>query len=147
MLNIRLMRKEDCAQVASIERENFSEPWSEDAFEESVDKQEYCFLVAEKNSFIVGYAGMYFAADEGNITTIAVAEPFRGQRIATMLLQELEQNAIRKGTTRICLEVRISNTDAIALYHKAGYQEDGTRKNFYRLPTEDALLMSKTMIN
>jgi ribosomal-protein-alanine N-acetyltransferase len=69
------------------------------------------------------------------------------QGIATKLLNQLLQDAKKKKTARILLEVRVSNIAACALYQKVGFEIDGRRKNYYPTNTvlrEDALLMSLT---
>ena len=69
---IRSMRAEDAAKVASLEAEIFSQPWSENAFLDSLCLPDTIFLVAEESGVIQGYIGMYLAADEGEITNVAV---------------------------------------------------------------------------
>ena len=113
--------------LAEIERACFHAPWSENALREELGKG--LFLVAEdQNQTVCGYVGCQTVLDEGYITNVAVSPGFRRQGIGRLLIQALTERA--------------SNAPAIALYTAAGYEPVGRRKNFYRSPTEDAILMT-----
>ena len=90
---------------------------------------------------VAGYCGIYLAADEGEITNVAVAAAYRRHKIAEMLLQETMAKAREKGAERIFLEVRSRNDPAIKLYLKSGFRQIGMRKNYYTAPDDDALVM------
>jgi len=85
------------------------------------------------------------AADEGNLVSIGVDDEFREMGIATTLLDIIYEMALERGVTSINLEVRESNVPAISLYEKEGFEAVGKRKNFYRNPTEDAILYIKKL--
>jgi ribosomal-protein-alanine N-acetyltransferase len=135
------MTQSDIAQVAAIEQTAFSQPWSEHAFLESLANESTCFLVAEEERAIAGYAGMYLSFEEGEITNVAVAERFRKNGVGEALIRKLLLDAPALGVDRIMLEVRISNEPAIRLYEKCGFHRIGTRKGFYDFPKEDADIM------
>ncbi len=141
---IRPYKKGDERAIAEIEKECFSIPWSENAINEAVANGTV-FLVAEKSFRIVGYVSMNTALDEGYINNIAVKGDFRRQGIADRLLNSLYKKAEKLNLAFLSLEVRASNKNAISLYQKAGYKNMGIRKNFYEKPTEDAIIMTKTM--
>lgn len=143
MVNIRLMTKDDLSSVASIERNIFSIPWSEKAFEDSLKNDNTIYVVTEKDGDIAGYCGIYISFNEGNITNVAVLPECRRQGIAENMLMYILALAKEKGITDIILEVRETNVSAIALYEKIGFKEAGIRKNFYQKPTENALIMWK----
>lgn len=135
------MTTEDVHQAALIEKECFSEPWSEQGFVDGM-KNSAIFLVAEtEQGDIAGYIGMYVSRPEGEITNVAVAHAMRGIGIGEALVCAMQQWAAEHGVERIVLEVRVSNDPAIHIYNKAGFKTIGVRKNFYRLPTEDAGIM------
>ncbi len=131
------MRAEDVPQVAQLELENFSEPWSEAQLYELLERPEYCYLVAVEGGIVLGYAGMVVVGEEGQITNIATAKAARRRGIGTVLLEQLIAEGERRGAGAFSLEVRDSNVPAIALYERMGFQLAGVRKNFYRKPTED----------
>lgn len=129
--------------VAAIERECFSQPWSEDMIAEELynDNASYIVAVAEDGT-VVGYAGLQAVLDEGYITNIAVKAQYREQGVASELLTAF----LRFAETRLAfltLEVRVSNQKAINLYLKHGFTQVGRRKDFYQSPKEDAILMTR----
>ena len=138
---VRKMTKEDIPQTAAIEREAFSVPWDEQGFAEAIAQEQNIFSVAECQGEIIGYCGMYTAADEGEITNVAVKEEFRKHGVGSRILAYMIRQAADKGIAGIYLEVRSSNEVAQKLYRKYGFLAVGTRKNFYRKPDEDAIVM------
>ncbi|MCI8409140.1 MAG: ribosomal protein S18-alanine N-acetyltransferase [Lachnospiraceae bacterium] len=142
-MNIRYMKKEDLDQVWGIEQTLFSKPWSKQDFLDALSKEENIYIVAEDKEQILGYCGIWGVAGEGQITNVAVKKEYQGKGIATSLFCDV----LKKGETKelhvYTLEVRVSNNRAIHLYEKMGFVSAGVRKNFYELPTEDAVIMWK----
>ena len=130
-------------ELAEIEKLCFSRPWSYEALAEELSNPLAVFFVAEHDGRAVGYAGMHHILDEGYITNIAVHPDFRRQGFATALIRELDGYADQNDLARLTLEVRASNSVAIAIYRHAGFDDDGVRTGFYENPTEDALILSK----
>ena len=90
---------------------------------------------------VLGYGLVRAVLDEGCLEKIAVDPAWRRQGVAAELLAAF----LRFGRAHLAfltLEVRASNTPAVALYQKLGFQEVGRRRNYYREPTEDALLLT-----
>ena len=143
MVKIRPMTMDDVIQVAEIEQECFTTPWSLNSFEQAVHMNHTIFLVAEVVGEIVGYCGILYVLDEGNITNIAVRDSYRGKGIGRKLMEEAMKIANNNNVFHFLLEVRRSNKLAIALYESLGFVEEGIRKNFYQHPTEDAFIMWK----
>lgn len=143
MIQTRYMREEDLSWVARIERENFSIPWSENAFLESLQKDYTLYVVAEENGEILGYCGLYQACNEGEIVNVAVDGRARRRGVATKLLEFLLFESVKREIDQWFLEVRKSNEPAIALYKSFGFVEAGIRKNFYEKPREDGIVMWK----
>ena len=100
-------------------------------------------LAAVLGEEVVGFAGMQQVLDEGYITNIAVAESCRRKGLGRAMLGALIDHCRESGASFLTLEVRQSNAPAIALYESMGFLPEGRRKNFYRQPTEDAILMTK----
>lgn len=131
--------------VFEIEKECFSSPWSEDGIRSELENSNARFFVAEYNGDVLGYAGMHTVCGECYIANIAVHGTYRKKGIASTLLEKLEETAKKENGEFITLEVRKSNENAIRLYSRLGYKEVGVRKNYYSKPTEDAVLMTKTI--
>lgn len=138
------MCEDDITEIAEIEKECFSTPWSEDALRNELENDGAIFLTAKTGGEIAGYLGMHTVLDECYIANVAVKNKFRRRGVGFKLLDSAEKAALDKGCSFISLEVRVSNTPAINLYEKRGYISQGQRKNFYSNPTENALIMTKT---
>lgn len=144
MVEIIRMVRQHIPSVALIERECFGEcAWSENALETSLDADGSNFFVALCDGEIAGYVGMNCVLDEGYITNVAVSGSYRRKGVADKLINALDECMNDLNLSFISLEVRVSNNPAIALYEKNGYKNLGVRKAFYRLPTEDAYIMTK----
>ena len=133
------------AQIARLERECFSSPWSETALLEELSNPQAHFLCAVCDGVVAGYIGVQEIVGEAYITNIAVFSNFRRQGIGEKLLQSAQNGATERECVLITLEVRKSNVPAIALYEKYGFKTVGERKNFYVSPKEDALIMTKDL--
>ena len=101
------------------------------------------YIVAKENDNVAGYAGMYLSFEEGNITNVAVNPLSRRKGIGEKIVRDILNRAYEKGVRDVFLEVRETNSVAIALYEKIGFKEEGIRKNFYDKPRENALIMWK----
>lgn len=132
-------------ELEKLERICFSRPWSRKMLAEELENQCAAFLVAEDSvsGRVLGYAGLMVVADEGYITNVAVFPEYRRQGIAAQILQVFVQFAEANRLAFLTLEVRPSNAAAIALYQGFGFEEVGRRKNYYDLPKEDALILTK----
>ncbi len=130
--------------LAALESACFSTPWSAAALAEELDNPCAVFRVAlDAAGAVCGYVGMHHLGDEGYITNVAVSPAARRQGVARALLAALDAYAAAQMLCRVTLEVRVSNTAAIALYEGAGYTRDAVRPAFYRHPTEDAAIYSR----
>ena len=144
-MNIVVMQERHLAALAEIERACFHAPWSENMLREELGKG--IFLVAEQDGRTAGYVGCQTVLDEGYITNVAVSPDFRRQGIARALIAGAASRKPREnGLAFVTLEVRESNAPAIALYTGAGFAPVGKRKNFYSNPTENAVLMTISLI-
>ena len=140
---IRKMQTEDLTQVCEIEKDNFSIPWSEKSFSESMERDDTVFLVACEDEEITGYVGCYCIAGTGEITNVAVKATHRRKGIGGLLLEKLYEEGAVLDVQEFFLEVRESNEAAIGLYSRQGFVKEGIRKNFYEKPVENALIMWK----
>lgn len=140
---IRKMQPEDLLQVCEIEKDNFSVPWSEKSFKDSMERTDTVFLVAIEDAQVAGYIGCYCIAGTGEITNVAVKETHRRKGIGGMLLEKLFEEGVILNTHEFFLEVRESNEAAIGLYSRQGFVKEGIRKKFYEKPVENAVIMWK----
>lgn len=129
--------------IAELEKLCFSQPWSYDALAEELKNDTAFFHVAETDGVVSGYVGLHIVCGQAFITNIAVLPQYRRMGVAKKLLNSLFITAEKFDLEFISLEVRPSNTPAINLYKSFGFEEIGMRKNFYRNPNEDALIMTK----
>ena len=132
---------DDVKDIANIENNSFSTPWSEKAIRESMDAGTI-FYVACLNNKIVGYMGLSKIVGEGYVTNIAVLPEYRRLGIGEKILGYVIDNT-KAELEFISLEVRVSNIAAISLYEKFGFERTGLRKRFYTNPQEDAIIMTK----
>lgn len=142
---IREALETDIDDIAFIEEECFSAPWSKKSIFESFSHTPWHFFVACFQNKVVGYGGVYLILDEGQISNIAVLPRFRSRGIGKAILDKISEYCIAKDCERITLELRKSNFVARALYEKSGFVEVGERPNFYSSPTENAILMDKRL--
>lgn len=138
---IRDADRSHCGAIAAAETKIFSDPWSESSVSSMVVDGGGIVTVAEAGNELLGYAVASLAADEGEILRIAVLPEHRGGGIGRALLSAVTENLRTKGVASVFLEVRESNHPARSLYLSAGFEECGRRKNYYRDPSEDAVLM------
>ena len=140
-----IVKMKEChvSAVAALEKICFSDPWSENSVASELKNKLALWLVAEEEGTVAGYIGSQTCGDESDVMNVAVHPDFRRRGIAEALVNSLvtELNAI--GSRCLTLEVRVSNVPAVSLYEKLGFAEIGRRKNYYRNPREDALILRK----
>ena len=163
MGRVRLAAESDLDQMAAIEAVSIPDGWSRKAFFDALKNDQALLMVltqgeasgdlvsakerssgdfsAGQEETVLAYLLCYFAADEGEIVSIACYPEARRQGCATELLTEFEKKARDLGLRGIFLEVRKSNVPAICLYERNGFASVGLRPRFYRHPVEDALLL------
>ena len=136
--------KEHIAQIEALENECFSCPWTAQQIESQLKGERNEFIAAvSDDGTVYGYVGMMYILDEGYIANVAVSPQMRKQGIADALIERLCEICDEHELAFVTLEVRAGNVPAISLYSKHGFEEVGRRKNYYDLPKEDAILMTK----
>ena len=140
MIEIVRMNESHVSAVAELERQNFSEPWPDIAVRGELTNKLALWLVALEDGEVVGYVGSQTVLQEADMMNIAAADTHRRQGIARLLVEELIRQL---DAYQLTLEVRASNAPAISLYEALGFQQVGLRKNYYRKPKEDALILRK----
>lgn len=145
-VTIDLMKKEDIDQVLAIEQDSFSMPWSRNLFlSEFRSPLVSSLLVALADSperTVIGYIVFWNVSDEMHILNLAVASGLRRQGIARKLVLAALKRASGRGAQRAFLEVRASNAAAHKFYSDLGFTGTAVRRDYYELPTEDAIVMT-----
>ena len=142
--NLRPLRVNDIPQVMEIEERVFPLPWPAYAYEYELTRNalSHCYALERAGEQLVGYGCFWLIVDEAHISTLAVAERWRGQGLGELLVLAMIHEALGKKAAKVTLEVRPSNQSALALYAKFGLQVVGRRKRYYRDNQEDALIMT-----
>jgi ribosomal-protein-alanine N-acetyltransferase len=130
LMRLRRMRFEDLPTVLQIEAKNYNFPWSEQIFEECLKATNYNCMICEEMDNVIGYSILSIAVGESHIMNICVDPEAQGLGVGSKLLEKMIGVAKKKSET-IFLEVRPSNTAAIKLYEKRGFNEIGVRKGYY----------------
>lgn len=147
-INIVPMNADHLEELERLEKICFSRPWSRKMLAEELENQCAAFLVAEdpESRTVLGYAGVLVMADEGYITNVAVFPEYRRQGIAAQIIKVFCDFAQGNHLAFLTLEVRPTNKAAIELYRSFGFEEVGRRKNYYDLPKEDALILTRYFV-
>lgn len=133
-----IAKGEDTKKIAQMEKEYFSDAWSEKIIADEVAKERVIVIKDKEN--IVDYCIFMIAADEGEILRIAVDNKQRKKGYGKKLLSFAIDEIKRQGVISVFLEVRAANSAARALYSSVGFEEIGKRKNYYNNPKEDAII-------
>lgn len=139
------MTREHLAQVLAIEQAAYPVPWSETAFANEMNSEISVTIVAVTETSVTGFLVGWIVADQVHVANIAVETGHRRMGVGTGMMVRLLDEAVRKGCTTSSLEVRESNQAARAMYTRLGYRPVAIRKAFYSKPTEDAVVMLKTL--
>jgi ribosomal-protein-alanine N-acetyltransferase len=143
---IRPMTANDVDAVTTIEQAVFSDPWPKSAFRELLKESNRINLVSvTSEGHIAGYILAQIASDEMQVQNIAVTSEFRRQQLGAALLRRAEEDGVRLGALCSVLDVRTTNEAALGLYLSFGYRMIGRRKNYYRHPVCDALVLFRRL--
>lgn len=142
-MRIEPMTAAHVSQVAALEKECFSDPWSEKSVASELQNDLALWLVALDGETVAGYVGSQTVLGETDMMNVAVHPDYRRRGIAEKIVTTLVAELKKRGSHCLTLEVRQSNAPARALYEKLGFAHIGTRKNYYRNPREDGLILRK----
>ena len=141
---ITKMTESHVAQVAELEKVCFGNAaWSERSVASELTNELSLWIVAEEDGKVLGYVGSQTVMGETDMMNVAVHPDYRKQGIATELIVGVIGALKLRGSSCLTLEVRASNEPAKRLYKMLDFQEIGIRKNYYRNPKEDALILRK----
>lgn len=140
------LSREHLDQILSIERASFSDPWTRGMFESELDVEARGYARgAVRRRHLVGYLFAVIIPDEAHVGNVAVAPGERRRGVAQELLDQLMKDAYEAGVRRVTLEVRASNHTARKFYYKNHFIDVAIRKNYYRSPVEDAIVMYRVL--
>lgn len=142
---IRPMTAADVPSVAALEKLCFSDPWSTSSIASELDNPLSLWLVWEEDGAAAAYLGVQRVPPQADVMNVAVSPALRRRGIARALFAELERRLPE--IDELFLEVRASNSGAIALYRTLGFEQVGRRPNYYLDPREDALILRKELFH
>ena len=144
----RLASKEDLDGVLAIEEASFNNPTTREWYEGELKRPEVCFVyvLRTEDHPVAAFCAFWLVAEQAHINNLAVLPELRGRGLGTQLLAAITDEAAHLGATLLTLEVRHSNVPARRLYERAGFYQDGLRKNYYTNPVEDALILSRKTV-
>ena len=143
MIDIRSMTEDHIFAVAQLEKICFDDPWSEKSIASELQNPLSMWLVATNKDMVVGYVGSQSVMGEADMMNLAVHPDWRKKGIGEALVQALVSALREENVASLTLEVRASNEPAKRLYYRSGFSEVGRRRNYYRNPKEDALILKK----
>ena len=133
----------DATGIAKLEEEIFSDAWSYRDVQDLICTEGGMCFTAVDGDEVIAYVIGRLIAPEGEIYRVAVAPHKRQRGIGYRLLDYAVKTSKGQGLERLFLEVRSKNVPAINLYRAYGFKEIGTRKNYYKDPQDDAIVMLK----
>lgn len=142
----RAMRESDLDRVMEVERSGYPHPWTRGIFRDCL-RVGYLCEVLEIDGVLHGHGIMSIGAGEAHILNLCIRYESQRQGLGRRMLEHLLEAARRLHAHTVLLEVRPSNTAAVALYHRVGFNEVGVRKNYYPATDgrEDALIMARAL--
>lgn len=141
---LRDMQARDLDAVMVIELAAYPFPWTRGNFSDSLNSDYDCKVLHDALGKMAGYFLLMAAVDECHILNITVRPDLQGQGVGRLLFKEVKAIAVAYGLPSLLLEVRPSNSQALAVYKKMGFDQIGLRKNYYpagEQMREDALVM------
>jgi len=140
---LRAMRADDVDAVTALETDAYEFPWTLGIFRDCLRAGYECWVLALADE-VIGYAVLSVAAAEAHLLNVCIGAAHRGGGHGTRMVRRMIDLARWHHAERMFLEVRPSNTRAIALYDHIGFNEIGRRPNYYpaRRGREDAIVMA-----
>lgn len=145
MTEIKRLSEADAKAASEIEGACFSKPWSEETLATELKNPLNDFFGVFEGERLLGYIGMQSVSGETSVFNAAVLKEYRRKGFGEALVRQLVEEAEKRGSETVFLEVRSGNLPAISLYEKLGFVFCGLRKNYYSDPTENAFLMKRVL--
>lgn len=142
------MNHEDLPFVIEIENICYPNPWKLSSFQGEIENRPISnpyVVIYRPLEKIIGYIIYWHIRNEVQISNIAISPDYRQLGVAEGILRKVLLEMRLKGAEFVFLEVRPSNLPARRLYEKLGFAILGLRKGYYRSPSEDAIIMGKSL--
>lgn len=143
--SIEPMRERDLIEVVEIEETSGLNRWGYDAYRRELFTNPNSIMIVARNLLpgpaVIGFFAGWIVEDELHVNNVATHQEYRRIGIGRRLMETAIDEAGRRGVAHVILEVRASNEAAQLLYRNLGFSFVGRRRDYYRLPTEDALVM------
>jgi len=135
----------DVDAIVALEAESFTNPWSRDTLVWELRNSDVTrvYVLRDDQDVVAAFCVCWVIFDEMHVNTLAVAPGARRQGLGSILMRFAMADAVAGGATRATLEVRESNTAAIALYQRLGFSIAARRPGYYSKPDEDGLILWK----
>ena len=148
---IEKMREADLTEVVTLEEITGLNRWGYEAYKRELEKNPNSVMLVARNLWpgptVIGFFAGWMIEDELHVNNIASHPRYRQIGIGQHLMEAAMAEAQKHDVRFVLLEVRASNSVAQSLYQKLGFSLIGRRKDYYRLPTEDALVMKREFAN
>lgn len=144
-MNIKIskMTLSDLDSIKKNLTSDFDDFWNYNILKEEIESPNSKYIIAKLNNEIIGFAGIKTIMQEADIMNIVTKQSYRNQGIGTLLLENLISLSKQLKLTSLSLEVNENNLPAIHLYNKFGFENLGTRKNYYK--NQNAIIMTKLL--
>ncbi|HLF82885.1 MAG TPA: ribosomal protein S18-alanine N-acetyltransferase [Blastocatellia bacterium] len=143
--SIEPMRERDLVDVVEIEETSGLNRWGYDGYRRELFTNPNSIMIVARNLVpgpaVIGFFAGWIVEDELHVNNVAAHQEYRRMGIGRSLMEAAIDEAGRRGVAQVILEVRASNEGAQLLYRDLGFGFVGRRRDYYRLPTEDALVM------
>lgn len=140
-LTSRGMSAADLNVVQAIEQHSFHDSWTYETWLGELNSNLTRYIVLEKDSSVIAFAGYWLIAGEAQVTRVAVVAAERGKGFGKIITEALLEAAWQEGATAVTLEVRQSNAAALKVYAEVGFVSSGIRPHYYQDNNEDAIIM------
>lgn len=147
-LDYRPMLASDVPEVAALEQRVYPHPWTPGNFVDSLHSEYPAWVLRGPDGALLGYYVLMLVVDEAHLLNVAVDGHVQGQGLGRCLLDQACACARQHGMVSMLLEVRPSNTRALDIYQRYGFEQIGRRKGYYPASNgqrEDAIVMRHTL--
>jgi ribosomal-protein-alanine N-acetyltransferase len=141
-LQLRFLREADLPRILAMERENFTDPWSLEAFQGELGRACSMPVGIFSGQRLLAYSFSWQVHDETHLLNLSVGKDSQGRGIGRKLLRALLRLWTAKGSRRVHLEVSERNLRALSLYESLGFVAVGRRRAYYK-DRSDAVLMTR----